>query len=57
MKAVFRLRLLAGLGLLLAACSDQGSAPGAQQSSSDIALDADDIGGVVTSANGSEAGV
>ena len=57
MKAVFRLQFLAALALILAACGDQGSSPGARQSSGDIALDADDVGGVVTSTNGPEAGV
>ena len=44
-----------GLIVLLAACSL--SEPQAQQSSPPVAIDADDIGGVVTGRNGPEAGV
>ncbi len=61
MKAILRTQLLAVLCLLGAGCGDQANSPGAQTSaagtSAAIALDADDIGGVVTSANGPEAGV
>ena len=57
MKATFWLQSVAALCVLLAACGDQGRSPVSQQSSDQIVLDGDDIGGVVSSANGPEAGV
>ena len=58
MKASYLVVLLA---FVLAACSRQGAEPGAPAADTaeppGIAMDADDIAGVVTSANGAEAGV
>jgi len=57
MKATFWLQSVAALCVLLAACGAQGRSSVSQQSSDQIVLDGDDIGGVVSSANGPEAGV
>ncbi len=56
MKAILRISLAAALCLAAAACGKQEGTE-AGSAGSEIALDADDIGGVVTSENGPEAGV
>jgi hypothetical protein len=50
-------RLIAGLGLSSALCVFLFTSSEAQQPAADVAIDTDDIGGVVTGPKGPEAGV